>query len=158
MSEPIQSISQGNYILATQQEVSHDNTLSGNGTSASPLGLNETVLWSGAPSTSINVSEPFSNFESIKITAYAQEQNSGRAQTFEFLGTNSSIDLHIYNYNAEGTSIVNYLTRYNINGSNFSASVIHHWWQLTGSVTGGIWSGPGANPVVPIKIIGINRK
>ena len=39
MSEPIQSISQGNYILATQQEVSHDNTLSGNGTSASPLGV-----------------------------------------------------------------------------------------------------------------------
>ena len=37
MSEPIQSISQGNYILATQQEVSHDNTLSGNGTVDSPL-------------------------------------------------------------------------------------------------------------------------
>ena len=27
------------YVLATQQEVSHDNTLSGNGTSASPLGI-----------------------------------------------------------------------------------------------------------------------
>lgn len=39
MSEPIQSISQGNYILATQQEVSHDNTLSGNGTVDSPLGV-----------------------------------------------------------------------------------------------------------------------
>ena len=26
-----------NYILATQQAVSHDNTLSGNGTSGSPL-------------------------------------------------------------------------------------------------------------------------
>ena len=33
MSEPIQSIAQNNYILATKQEVvSHDNTLSGNGT------------------------------------------------------------------------------------------------------------------------------
>lgn len=39
MSEPIQSISQGNYILATQQEVSHDNSLSGNGTVESPLGV-----------------------------------------------------------------------------------------------------------------------
>ena len=37
MSEPIQSIAQNNYILATQQEVSHDNTLSGNGTVDSPL-------------------------------------------------------------------------------------------------------------------------
>ena len=37
MSEQIQSIAQNNYILATQQEVSHDNTLSGNGTVDSPL-------------------------------------------------------------------------------------------------------------------------
>lgn len=39
MSDSIQSISQNNYILATQQEVSHDNTLSGNGTVDSPLGV-----------------------------------------------------------------------------------------------------------------------
>ena len=44
MSESIQSISQGNYILATQQEVSHDNTLSGNGTSASPLGIDSDYI------------------------------------------------------------------------------------------------------------------
>ena len=50
MSDPIRSISQNNYILATQQEVSHDNTLTGNGTPESPLGVanssNETVLFS----------------------------------------------------------------------------------------------------------------
>ena len=39
MSEPIKSIAQNNYILATPQEVSHDNTLSGNGTVDSPLGV-----------------------------------------------------------------------------------------------------------------------
>ena len=39
MSEPIQSIAQNNYILATQQEVSHDNSLSGNGTVDSPLSV-----------------------------------------------------------------------------------------------------------------------
>ena len=44
MSEPIQSISQGNYILATQKEVSHDNTLSGNGTVESPLGVNNEYI------------------------------------------------------------------------------------------------------------------
>ena len=38
MSE-IQSIAQNNYILTTPQEVSHDNTLSGNGTVDSPLGV-----------------------------------------------------------------------------------------------------------------------
>ena len=40
MSDPIRSISQNNFLLATQQEVSHDNTLSGNGTAESPLGVN----------------------------------------------------------------------------------------------------------------------
>lgn len=45
MSEPIQSISQGNYILATQQEVSHDNTLSGTGMSDSPLCVNSNSLF-----------------------------------------------------------------------------------------------------------------
>ena len=61
MSEPIQSISQGNYILATQQEVSHDNTLSGNGMADSPLGVmlsatndanvNNIVVTASLPST-----------------------------------------------------------------------------------------------------------
>lgn len=44
MSDPIRSISQNNFILADQKEVSHDNTLSGNGTEASPLGVSEAVM------------------------------------------------------------------------------------------------------------------
>jgi len=40
MSDPIRSISQNNFILADQKEVSHDNTLTGNGTLDSPLGVN----------------------------------------------------------------------------------------------------------------------
>lgn len=61
MSEPIQSIAQNNYILATQQEVSHDNTLSGNGMTDSPLGVilsatndanvNNIVVTASLPST-----------------------------------------------------------------------------------------------------------
>ena len=86
MSEPIQSIAQNNYILATQQEVSHDNTLSGNGTVDSPLGVvpgyNETVLWSGTleskdPQDSISLSEPATNFEKLDIL-YADRYNNIR--------------------------------------------------------------------------------
>ena len=81
MSEPIQSIAQNNYILATQKEVSHDNTLSGNGTVDSPLGVvpdyNETVLWSGATPLSsmngsgnaLNLSESLFNFEKVAVYA-----------------------------------------------------------------------------------------
>ena len=49
MSE-IQSIATNNYLLATQQEVSHDNTLSGNGTVDSPLG----VVLSGTNDANVN--------------------------------------------------------------------------------------------------------
>lgn len=41
MSDPIRSISQNNFILADQKEVRHDNTLSGNGTEDSPLGVSD---------------------------------------------------------------------------------------------------------------------
>ena len=80
MSEPIQAISQGNYILATQQEVSHDNSLSGNGTVESPLGVvpgyNETVLWSGnaGTGTTAQLSESKNNFEYLNIEY--KDQNS----------------------------------------------------------------------------------
>ena len=121
------------------------------------MGIDETVLWSGTPSTSINLAEQFSNFETIKITAHAQEQNTKMAQTFEFPGTNSAFDLHIYSYNSNANSVVNYLTRYNVNGLIFSASVINHWWQTTGSITAGNWQGPGSSPIVPIKVVGIHR-
>lgn len=45
MSDPIRSISQNNYILATQQEVSHDSTLTGNGTEDSPLSVFTEALY-----------------------------------------------------------------------------------------------------------------
>ena len=79
MTNEIKSIAQNNYILSTQQEVSHDNTLSGNGTVDSPLGVvngyNETVLYNStalinvdqALGTTFNISEPVTNFERFKV-------------------------------------------------------------------------------------------
>ena len=73
MSDEIQAIAQNNYILSTQQEVSHDNTLSGNGTVDSPLGLNETVLYKFTGSnilatSAYNLSEAYTNFDRMRIT------------------------------------------------------------------------------------------
>ena len=50
MSDPIRSISQNNFILADQKEVSHDNTLTGNGTPESPLGVNGSGMWTNISS------------------------------------------------------------------------------------------------------------
>lgn len=81
MSDPIRSISQNNYILATQQEVSHDNTLTGNGTPESPLGVanssDETTLWenSSGSTSSVALSESPYNFDFVDI--YAAQRYSG---------------------------------------------------------------------------------
>ena len=62
----------GGYIASGDAIVNHDNTLSGNGTVASPLGLNNTVLWEGnsLADTAIPLSEAANNFEFIEIYAF----------------------------------------------------------------------------------------
>ena len=88
MSEPIQSIAQNNYILATQQEVSHDNSLSGNGTEVSPLGLATTgYVWQSASlyysanptkATTYTLSDNCSNYDKLEVDFY--DINNWRTQ------------------------------------------------------------------------------
>ena len=87
MSDPIRSISQNNFILSDQKEVSHDNTLSGNGTEESPLGLNETVLWSGdkTGSGTITLSEGANNFERVAVFIGSEGAETSAPQRFESL-------------------------------------------------------------------------
>ena len=67
----------GGFIVSADPYVNHDNSLSGNGTLTSPLGVvpgyNETVLWSGTPVASVSgnyitLSENITGFETIKVT------------------------------------------------------------------------------------------
>jgi hypothetical protein len=69
----IQSISQGNYIL--QGTVATSAGIVGDGSTQNPLRLDETVLWSGAGTSAVTLSEPITNFEAIKIyhNAYCDE-------------------------------------------------------------------------------------
>lgn len=65
-------IYQDHYILAEQQEVSHDSSMSGNGTVNSPLsvvpGYNETVLFSASAGTSAaTLSEDLTNFTRLRF-------------------------------------------------------------------------------------------
>ena len=61
----------GGFIVSADPFVQHDTSLSGNGTVNSPLGVvpgyNETVLYSGAATSSVALSESLTNFERIKI-------------------------------------------------------------------------------------------
>lgn len=87
MSDPIRSISQNNFILADQQAVNHDNTLTGDGTADSPLGLNETVLWSGdkTGTGTITLSEAANNFERMAVYIASEALNVTAPQRFESL-------------------------------------------------------------------------
>lgn len=173
MSEPIQSISQGNYILATQQEVSHDNTLSGNGTVDSPLGLNETVLFSADTwSATCPLSEPASNFEYISVVYSEAYGNSCGGvvtlntdkMTFSG-GTNDKIYIDVPFY---------YSNKINCRGGNYSfddttSFVLKNGIQInmdsltTGSntITYKGYYTTGANRQASVfidKIVGINRR
>ena len=61
----------GGFIVSADPYVNHDNSLSGNGTLTSPLGVvpgyNETVLYSGTASSAVALSESYSGFERIAL-------------------------------------------------------------------------------------------
>lgn len=74
----------GGFITEGAEIVNHDNSLSGNGTVDSPLGVvpgyNETVLWETTTGASAcTLSEPMTNFKSIKIL-YGNGGGAGAAK------------------------------------------------------------------------------
>jgi hypothetical protein len=75
----------GGFITEGAEIVNHDNSLSGNGTVDSPLGVvpgyNETVLWEGelgATGTDITLSESIKNFERVRFYGLAKVNPLGR--------------------------------------------------------------------------------
>jgi len=172
MSE-IQSIATNNYLLATQQEVSHDNTLSGNGTVDSPLGVvpgyNETVLWENTAwlgsdvnpgVNTANLSESIYNFDSIKIYGSRNPYNS-----FSLLASNcNEFDTSIMSAQDERCILYNFFLA-NSNGQPFDCWTVLKFNNGTGlsEISGGQKSliSPIASGTIyyhPYKVVGINRK
>ena len=172
MSEPIQSISQGNYILAIKQEVSHDNTLSGNGTVDSPLGVvngyNETVLWQGfktdIPNTGIStytLSELATNFETVRIEYVLQNNkiasgdlgNKGCGTVFYEIGSSFSRYITYIHCVMNGNNSNDNFTIYDIDTNIYNMETLT--WGVKSVIRGlkdnGTW-------FHITKIVGINRK
>ena len=146
----------GGFIVSADPYVNHNNSLSGNGTLTSPLGVvpgyNETVLWSGditSTANKITLSEPFTNFERQGVywkcyerRFYSEFANTGTDNTF-CVGA-------VYVLNA-GTVEKSCTTWTPDSISQLSYKNTSH-----GSITA---SGTSFNTnVVPYKIVGINRK
>ena len=146
----------GGFITEGAEIVNHDNTLSGNGTVESPLGVNETVLWSGTVGavgvTSATLSEAFTNFEQIEVwwaqqgkrTLVQRYYTSGLTQLFcvhgKYEESNGYFYLFIAAWSISGTSAIKKYCKYKSQ---------EQWNNNT-------WS--DANELCPCKIIGINRK
>ena len=155
MSEPIQSIAQNNYILATQQEVSHDSSLSGNGTVDSPLGVvpgyNETVLWSGTAAGNITLSEPCTNFEKLELTTTNNEIITIKVaeQNYSLIfcpAANTNYGFFSFvNFTLSGTNITTNVGQV-LNAGAYNAGTPTMTWDKTSSFKS--WC---------VRVIGINR-
>jgi len=156
MSE-IQAIATNNYLLATQQEVSHDNTLSGNGTVESPLGLNETVLWiwDGTSNTSpLTASEPLSSFEKVEIV-WEHNYNNTVINHFNYTYKMPSNELFAYGGRTAGNGFIWFLALWSIGSDGkILTRAQSKYIPITTTVGAPVDSGN----LYPIKIIGINRK
>lgn len=159
MSENIQSIANGSFVLG---QTSATNFVAGPGIKIDEpsagtvrIGTDETVLWSGTGASSLNVSENLSSFETVKIYGYPAEQGTTYKHIFEFPGENTLFDFNINDFNDAGVGLVNYYTRYNLNGLTLAVTTVFHKWAWTGSFNS--WEGPGNSPILVDKVIGINR-
>ena len=101
MSE-INAIATNNFLLATQQEVSHDDTLSGNGTVDSPLGVvpgyNETVLYSGQATGNLTLSDNPLNYERLLVTFNASTGNTDMGAGSEIFEPDKTHLVCLHNY------------------------------------------------------------
>lgn len=134
--------------------VSHDNTLSGTGTTASPLGVvpgyNETVLYSGnltGNGSTAQLSESIQNFEKIKV--YGHTDDGLQCPWFtEFYPTETTMDIGAASNNAGWGKWFNFTITTGGLYTNVTGRVI-----TFGSTTWGNLTNWGTT-----KVIGINRK
>lgn len=168
----------GGYIASGDAFVNHDNTLSGNGTVASPLsvvpGYNETVLWSGIAITgTLTASESVLNFDHYKV--YISERERGTPAVLEFHTENSATSGVNLNTGNGGFKAIALTMFQNTNTDFFSINSNHAVWnnaftELSLSTSGwnkymtwnssGFtqWANTAAFPTIRIhKIVGINR-
>lgn len=139
----------GGFITSGAEIVNHDNSLSGNGTVDSPLGLNETVLYSGAyngATTSYALSDNISNFEKIKVYGMTNDSDmlftefytSPQPRYFSFFGTWSGMQLKTRCYVISNNTAFNNFGGIEMNLNSTTTSTHQH--------------------IGITKVVGINRK
>jgi len=168
MSKELMEI--GGFITEGAEIVNHDNSLSGNGTVDSPLGVvpgyNETVLWTNSnPSMmSSNVtltgtfSENCSAFEKLRFICKGSydynESFSAAVQAQEFYTNESNYEnrVGVYLANRHGQTIYRDTCQLTFKGTGFTASNGSRLQGLT-AMSENTTRGPYI-----LQVVGINRK
>lgn len=157
MSNEIQSISQGNYIL--QGTVATSAGIVGDGTTQNPLRVDETVLWDGSQQVigttnkELILSESASNFAKLRIYFHGSAQNEAltsidivmisRADAYYTLSVT-------YTNDNSGTLFVDACS-VQIDGTSFTVAR-----GFRKGITTSISSETSKGPTI-LKVIGINR-
>ena len=149
----------GGFITEGAEIVNHDNTLSGNGTVDSPLGLNETVLWENPNKTSTRLitwpqqlTESINNFEYVDIY-YNGDGVSDFAPKIHNFSTSGNGYYNLFDiYNPPNTNNLFYrLCKISLNGTTMN--VVDNF---TYNFPAGDNNHTGYNIIY--KVVGINRK
>lgn len=154
MSEPIQSISQGNYIL--QGTVATSAGIVGDGSTQNPLRADETVLWSGAATTATQtLSENITAFEEIKVYGKSHNNYPWISQVW----VNSAVVYGVGSQMWWNIPPEYDVSRYCLSGDKITPmkGSWYTWANGTTSTTGDL-TGNAAQVSYICKVVGINRK
>lgn len=157
----------GGFITSGAEIVNHDNTLSGNGTVDSPLGVvpgyNETVLWSGTGSiSSFTLSEKLSNFEKFRfVMAGYNTPQLGMCEYYSPAdGSNISYCYEHYVANNDGNPLQVWAGRFSTTDSLTYNIIDWKWMCMPGNASAwtNTWNNNDDRKPLIRKVIGINRK
>ena len=153
--------------LSAGDDLKTDNSLSGNGTLTSPLGVvpgyNETVLWSGNPvgTSAFTLSEKLSNFERFRFVG--KTYNTPQEILYEAYcppdGSNISYMFQDYVAGNDENPLQLWAGRFSTT-NNLEYTIINWKWMCmrgNGSTWSNIWNDKTRLPLLT-KVIGINRK
>ena len=145
----------GGFITEGAEIVNHDNTLSGNGTVDSPLGLNETVLFdaNGTRAVSAHLTESISAFERAKFYMHDDGGHCwgcGELLSRDLVASSHPVDCGFTTpWNVSGIRCI--VARSTDNTYQNWVTDGYQWWGTGGGriTSGYMWIE---------KVIGINRK
>ena len=167
MSEPIQSIANGNYILHNidaKKLYVQEPLFTANSGDAVYVGWrpDETVLWSGTGNIStFTLSEKLSNFERFRMVfqGYNTPQSGFCEDYSPSDGSNISYMYHHYVANYDGNPLQLWAVIF-ISNDNLNYSLVDWKWMcMPGNSTtwSNVWNDNNRKPMIK-QIIGINRK